>query len=112
MGLRYSFEATLTRILTTHNSDGDPVSSNTTVTFPCDYQPDAKEIITNANGDSVPVKYKIFVDKTFKDSVFDFTFDNTFGFEMKIGDKISVDGQIGVIVNIFRYSLNTEIWVK
>ena len=112
MGLRYSFQATLTRISTTHNSDGDPISSNTTVTFPCDYQPETKEITINANGDTVPIKYKIFVDPTFKDSVFDFTFDNAFGFEMKVGDKISVNGKVGVIANIFRYSLNTEIWVK
>lgn len=102
MGFRYSFEATLTRILTTHNSDGDPVSSNTTVTFPCDYQPDAKEITINSNGDTVPIKYKIFLSPSVED----------IDFEMKIGDKISVDGKVGVIADIFRYSLNTEIWVK
>ena len=112
MGLRYSYTATLTRISTTHNSDGDPISSNTSVTFPCDYQPDAKEITINANGDTVPIKYKIFLDPSFKEKIFDFTFDNSFGFNIRIGDKLCVNGNTGTVVNIFRYSLNTEIWVK
>ena len=109
---RYQYECSITKTMLTHDANGDPSSVPEVITFFADYQPTQKETHVDQNGTTIPISFKLFVSPKNKDSVFDFTFDKTFGYNTQVGDAMSADGVSGTIVRVFRTRLNTEIWVK
>ena len=112
MSFRYQYECEIIKEGTTYNSDGDPVVSTESITFQCDYQPTQKEVYVDNTGMTIPISFKLYVSPKDKSSVFDFTFDKTFGYTLQLGQKGSVEGRTGKIVCVFRTRLNTEVWVQ
>ena len=109
---RYQYECSITKVGVTYDGNGNPIANPQQITFLADYQPSQKEVHVDQNGTTIPISFKLFVSPKNKDSVFDFTFDKTFGYTTQVGDALSADGVAGTIVRVFRTRLNTEIWVK
>jgi hypothetical protein len=109
---RYQYKCSITKAIVTYDANGDPIATTESIDFYADYQPNQKDVFVNQNGDKIPITFKLFVSPKNKDSVFDFTFDKTFGYTTQVGDTMSADGVAGTIVRVFRTRLNTEIWVK
>ncbi len=109
---RYQYKCSITKSYVTKDANGDPIATTEAIEFYADYQPEQKETLVDQRGDKIPITFKLFVSPKNKDSVFDFTFDKTFGYTTQVGDAMSADGVSGTVVRVFRTRLNTEVWVK
>lgn len=119
MDRRYPYVAIVDPNLNTISSNGNPITShilkenggylltedgllfnieNNDFIIPCDYQPQFS-VTTSQNGTTIPVSYKLFISTKCP-------------FTLLKGMKVNVGGNTGIIVGVFKYLMNIEVWVR